>query len=189
MTDPNLKVGAVVMVNGDEGGDDDGKVGLVVAARPAFFGVMFPGDELFRWCAGEALQVLDGWGFAPLTSSALMRRYDDRQPPMAGQPFVVDGGHQDLGDIPAEQFGARVALRRRELGLSQPELGRRIGRSESWVSQIERGVRHIDRVSVLQALAEALNAKMRLVPFKRPPDVLPEDHFLGGYVLIESEDP
>jgi ribosome-binding protein aMBF1 (putative translation factor) len=55
-----------------------------------------------------------------------------------------------------EMVGARLARRRRELGLSQVELGALVGRSESWVSQVERGVRRIDRLSVLQKLRDVL---------------------------------
>jgi transcriptional regulator with XRE-family HTH domain len=36
-------------------------------------------------------------------------------------------------------------------------LGRLVGRSESWVSQVERGVRTVDRISVLAQVADALN--------------------------------
>lgn len=52
--------------------------------------------------------------------------------------------------------GERIAARRRELGWSQVALAERVGRSESWVSQVERGVRHLDRLSVRVALAEVL---------------------------------
>ena len=57
-----------------------------------------------------------------------------------------------LDDLP---FPDRVAeLRRR--GLSQRELGAAVRRSESWVSQVERGVQPVERFAVLQALADAL---------------------------------
>lgn len=55
------------------------------------------------------------------------------------------------------EFGRRVAYYRNRAGMSQPALGKRIGRSVAWVSQVERGVRQVDRRSVLDALAEALN--------------------------------
>lgn len=56
----------------------------------------------------------------------------------------------------AKALGRRVAFHRSKRGLSQKELGARINRSESWVSQVERGARRIDRMSVLETLAEAL---------------------------------
>ncbi len=56
----------------------------------------------------------------------------------------------------AKALGRRVALHRSKRGLSQKELGAQINRSESWVSQVERGARRIDRMSVLETLADAL---------------------------------
>ncbi|TVT23529.1 helix-turn-helix transcriptional regulator [Amycolatopsis acidiphila] len=56
----------------------------------------------------------------------------------------------------AKALGRRVASHRARRGLSQKELGAKISRSESWVSQVERGARRIDRMSVLETLAEAL---------------------------------
>jgi transcriptional regulator with XRE-family HTH domain len=58
-----------------------------------------------------------------------------------------------LDDLP---FPDRVAELRRRRGLSQRELGAAVRRSESWVSQIERGVQPVERFAVLQALADAL---------------------------------
>ncbi|MGH3876516.1 MAG: helix-turn-helix domain-containing protein [Actinophytocola sp.] len=56
----------------------------------------------------------------------------------------------------SKALGRRVAFHRNKRGLSQKELGARISRSESWVSQVERGARTIDRMSVLETLADAL---------------------------------
>jgi transcriptional regulator with XRE-family HTH domain len=41
----------------------------------------------------------------------------------------------------AQLTGERIAYHRKRLGLSQVEFAGLIGRSESWVSQVERGVR------------------------------------------------
>lgn len=60
----------------------------------------------------------------------------------------------------AKSLGRRVATFRSKKGLSQKELGARISRSESWVSQVERGARRIDRMSVLETLAEALEVPL-----------------------------
>jgi transcriptional regulator with XRE-family HTH domain len=60
----------------------------------------------------------------------------------------------------AYQVGERIAYHRRRLGLSQVEFAALIGRSESWVSQIERGVRAIDRMSVLQRVADVLSVSV-----------------------------
>lgn len=64
-------------------------------------------------------------------------------------------------------FGYRVARLRRMRGLSQTDLARAISRSESWVSQVERAQITVDRVSVLQSLADALEvpvAELRGLP-------------------------
>jgi transcriptional regulator with XRE-family HTH domain len=54
-------------------------------------------------------------------------------------------------------LGRKLADARRRRGLSQPELARMIDRSVAWVSQVERGVRKVDRMSVLETLADALD--------------------------------
>jgi transcriptional regulator with XRE-family HTH domain len=56
----------------------------------------------------------------------------------------------------AQLIGQLIAYHRKRLGLSQVELAGLIGRSDSWVSQVERGVRAIDRLSVLQKVADVL---------------------------------
>jgi transcriptional regulator with XRE-family HTH domain len=53
--------------------------------------------------------------------------------------------------------GDRIAYHRKRLGLSQVEFAGLVGRSESWVSQVERGVRPVDRMSVLQKVADVLS--------------------------------
>ena len=54
-------------------------------------------------------------------------------------------------------MGERVANLRAQRGMSQRELAAAVSRSESWVSQVERDVIVIERIPVLQALADALN--------------------------------
>lgn len=56
-----------------------------------------------------------------------------------------------------QTLGRKIAAERRRRGLSQPELARMIDRSVAWVSQVERGVRKVDRMSVLETLAAALD--------------------------------
>lgn len=56
----------------------------------------------------------------------------------------------------AQVVGEQIAYHRKRLGLSQVELAGMIGRSDSWASQVERGVRSIDRLSVLQKVADTL---------------------------------
>lgn len=58
------------------------------------------------------------------------------------------------------QAGERIAYHRKRLGLSQVEFAGLVGRSESWVSQVERGVRPVDRMSVLQRVADVLSVSI-----------------------------
>ena len=63
--------------------------------------------------------------------------------------------------MPDDQFiGERIAYHRKRLGLSQVEFAGLVGRSESWVSQVERGVRPVDRMSVLQRVADVLSVSV-----------------------------
>lgn len=57
-----------------------------------------------------------------------------------------------------ETTGQRIARARRRRGLSQAVLAGLVGRSESWLSQVERGKRNIDSHIVLTRLASVLRA-------------------------------
>ncbi|WP_392962885.1 helix-turn-helix domain-containing protein [Streptomyces sp. LN245] len=57
--------------------------------------------------------------------------------------------------------GQRVKELRRAAGMSQADLATAMGRSESWVSQVERGVQPVERLAILQGLADALGASIR----------------------------
>lgn len=61
----------------------------------------------------------------------------------------------------AAPLGERIAFHRRRRGLSQVKLAALLGRSESWISQVERGVRPLDRISVLNEVARALSVPVR----------------------------
>ena len=65
-------------------------------------------------------------------------------------------------------LGRKIAAERRRRGLSQPELARMIDRSGAWVSQVERGVRRVDRMSVLEALAAALDVPLAELAAEAP---------------------
>lgn len=74
------------------------------------------------------------------------------------------------------QIGDTIAFHRRRRGLSQAELARLLDRSESWVSQVERGVRAIDRLTVLEHVADVLN--------------IPASELLGDVpFLVDEEQP
>lgn len=55
-----------------------------------------------------------------------------------------------------EPTGRRIAFHRRRRGLSQAAVAGLVGRSESWLSQVERGLRTVDTYSVLRDLARVL---------------------------------
>jgi transcriptional regulator with XRE-family HTH domain len=57
-------------------------------------------------------------------------------------------------------IGERIAAYRRRRGLSQAALAGLVGRSESWLSQVERGVRSVDRLSVLLDMAKVLHVEV-----------------------------
>ncbi|MGA5497673.1 helix-turn-helix domain-containing protein [Streptomyces cinereoruber] len=53
-----------------------------------------------------------------------------------------------------EHIGARVQIARNAAGLTQVELAGFLGRSESWVANVESGRQPLDRYSVITAIAE-----------------------------------
>jgi transcriptional regulator with XRE-family HTH domain len=57
-------------------------------------------------------------------------------------------------------IGERIAIYRRRRGLTQLVLAGLVGRSESWLSQVERGIRPIDRLSVLIDIAHVLKVNV-----------------------------
>src|SRR2546430_12041516 len=67
-----------------------------------------------------------------------------------------------------EAAGQRIARARRRRGLSQAVLAGLVGRSESWLSQVERGKRGVDSHSVLVRLAEVL--RVDIEEFADPAD-------------------
>jgi transcriptional regulator with XRE-family HTH domain len=78
--------------------------------------------------------------------------------------------------VSSPTLGERVADFRRQRGLSQRELAAEMRRSESWVSQVERDVQPVERLSILHALAQALGVSIRdLRPEAVPPVVETED--------------
>jgi transcriptional regulator with XRE-family HTH domain len=66
-------------------------------------------------------------------------------------------GRCDTCPVPLAGTGERIAVYRRRRGLSQAALAGLIGRSESWLSQVERGIRSVDRLSVLLDIARLLH--------------------------------
>lgn len=79
--------------------------------------------------------------------------------------------------------GERIAIYRRRRGLSQAVLAGLIGRSVSWLSQVERGTRAVDRMSVLIDLSRVLKvdiAELTGQPFALAPNGGLEPEGLAG---------
>jgi tetratricopeptide (TPR) repeat protein len=87
-----------------------------------------------------------------------------------------------------QTLGRKIAAERRRRGLSQPELARMIDRSVAWVSQVERGVRKVDRMSVLETLATALDVPLAELAAEAPvvAAVTEEPPGAGGLRLVLS---
>jgi transcriptional regulator with XRE-family HTH domain len=87
-----------------------------------------------------------------------------------------------------QALGRKIAAERRRRGLSQPELARLLGRSVAWVSQVERGVRKIDRMSVLETAAIALEVPLYELAAEAPvvAAVTEEPPGAGGLRLVLS---
>ena len=87
-----------------------------------------------------------------------------------------------------QALGRKIATERRRRGLSQPELARMIDRSVAWVSQVERGVRKVDRMSVLETLAAALDVPLAELAAEAPvvAAVTEEPPGAGGLRLVLS---
>jgi transcriptional regulator with XRE-family HTH domain len=86
----------------------------------------------------------------------------------------MEAGSMDETDRP---IGERIAIYRRRRGISQAVLAGLVGRSESWLSQVERGARSVDRLSVLIDMAKVLKVDVATLtgqPFKLGPNGSPE---------------
>lgn len=59
------------------------------------------------------------------------------------------------------EFGSRVAKLRRQREMTQEELASAVGRTASWLSQVERGVQPVNRLDVLRLLADGLGVSQQ----------------------------
>ncbi|MFK0291740.1 helix-turn-helix domain-containing protein [Streptomyces sp. NPDC090442] len=71
-------------------------------------------------------------------------------------------------------FGARVADLREQRGLTQSELAAAIGRTASWLSQVEREIQPVNRLDVLRLLADGLGVPLQVLQPDAPPAAGPE---------------
>ncbi|WP_329018825.1 helix-turn-helix domain-containing protein [Streptomyces sp. NBC_00690] len=68
-------------------------------------------------------------------------------------------------------FGARVAGLREDRGLTQKQLAAEIGRTASWLSQVERGIQPVNRMDVLRLLADGLGVSQQELRPDAPAEV------------------
>jgi transcriptional regulator with XRE-family HTH domain len=72
-------------------------------------------------------------------------------------------------------IGRRVAYWRARRRMSQQVFADRLGKSKSWVDKVERGVRRLDKFSVIYEIADVLQADVQLLlgkdPERRPDSV------------------
>ncbi|MCP4967972.1 MAG: helix-turn-helix transcriptional regulator, partial [bacterium] len=95
-------------------------------------------------------------------------------------------------------IGERIALQRRQRGLSQTVLAGLVGRSESWLSQVERGQRNVDKLSILIPMAKALRVDLAVLlgepldfSHQGGPDLAAVDAIraaISTYVTLDGED-
>ncbi|MGS2592156.1 helix-turn-helix domain-containing protein [Streptomyces hebeiensis] len=71
-------------------------------------------------------------------------------------------------------FGKRVADLRKDRGLTQQQLAAMLnGRTSSWMSQVERGIQPVQRMDVLQEIADALGVPTQALDPSAPVPVAP----------------
>nr|MDT0660911.1 helix-turn-helix domain-containing protein [Micromonospora sp. DSM 115978] len=66
---------------------------------------------------------------------------------------MIAPARRTAGDLPV---GRRVARLRTRLGMTQEVFAGRIGKSKSWVDKVERGLRRLDRLSVIETVTQVL---------------------------------
>lgn len=92
------------------------------------------------------------------------------------------------------ELGRRIAVYRQRRGLSQAEFGQLIGRSEAWVSQVERGVRPVRSLDVLERIAHVAEVPLaELAPTapaaaaqQRPAGAVSLRHLLSGNYALHA---
>ncbi|GAA1175029.1 hypothetical protein GCM10009654_35300 [Streptomyces hebeiensis] len=56
-----------------------------------------------------------------------------------------------------EAIGRRIQRRRLNLGMAQADLGAAVGKSQAWISKVEKGKIELDRASLINSIASALH--------------------------------
>jgi transcriptional regulator with XRE-family HTH domain len=82
-------------------------------------------------------------------------------------------------------FGQHVQQLRKERGLTQQQLAARMQKTSSWMSQVERGVQPVERIDVLQELADTLGVSVQQL---RPGAPLPSAAEEPAPTTVKSND-
>nr|MDT0658839.1 helix-turn-helix domain-containing protein [Micromonospora sp. DSM 115978] len=82
-----------------------------------------------------------------------------------------------MDDLP---IGRRVAYWRGRRKMSQQVFADRLGKSKSWVDKVERGVRRLDKFSVLYEIADVLQLDVQLLVGREP------ERRAGGLTCIDQ---
>ncbi|MFC5006954.1 helix-turn-helix domain-containing protein [Dactylosporangium cerinum] len=82
-------------------------------------------------------------------------------------------------------FGALVADLRKQRGMTQGELAAELGRTSSWLSQVERGVQPVARLDVLRRLADGLGVSVQALQPDSP--IAPETPVRDEAVLPSND--
>ncbi|MCB5167983.1 helix-turn-helix transcriptional regulator [Streptomyces bambusae] len=84
-----------------------------------------------------------------------------------------------------EAIGRRVRRRRLDVGLTQADLAAAVGKTQAWVSRVEKGRIELDRATLISALASALHCHPNdLVP--RPYTGVPPEADRGWHAAAAS---
>lgn len=81
-------------------------------------------------------------------------------------------------------IGRRVAYWRRRRRMSQQVFADRLGKSKSWVDKVERGVRRLDKFSLIHDIAEVLQVEPQLFT-GREPERRPGEQVIGTLEIAE----
>jgi transcriptional regulator with XRE-family HTH domain len=88
---------------------------------------------------------------------------------------IANGSIAEVSGVEELPIGRRVAYWRNRRKMSQQVFADRLGKSKSWVDKVERGVRRLDKFSVVYEIADVLQLDVQLLlgkdPERRPDSV------------------
>src|SRR3954471_8895623 len=84
--------------------------------------------------------------------------------------MLTGGGRRMSGGGTVDELpiGRRVAYWRGRRKMSQQVFADRLGKSKSWVDKVERGVRRLDKFSVVYEIADVLQVDVQLLLGREP---------------------